>query len=128
MIARVLLADDEALLRKALGTLLSRAGFDVMCVDDGGPAIAAADDHTFDLVVADLNMNKVGGLAVVNHYKKRFGDNIRCFILTGELDDRIEAECRQAGADHVIAKPVTPSELRSQLTAAVRTLPGHDAA
>jgi DNA-binding response OmpR family regulator len=128
MIARVLLADDEALLRKALGTLMLRAGFDVMSVDDGGPAIAAADDHTFDLVVADLNMGKVGGLAVVHHFKQRFGDRIRCIILTGELDERIEAECRHAGADVVIAKPVSPAEFRTQLAAAVRSLPGPDAA
>ena len=40
MIARVLLADDDDMIRRALSASLSRAGFEVFTVDDGGPAIA----------------------------------------------------------------------------------------
>lgn len=124
MIARVLLADDDEMVRRALGNCLSRAGFEVIAVDDGAPAIAMADKSLFEFIIADLNMKTVGGAEVIRYYKDRYGIRICCIVLSGDDDPRISASCYRAGADDVIAKPITPSELRRRLLSAARALRG----
>ena len=59
MSTRVLLADDNDAVRGALATALTRSGFTVTAVDDGGPAIALAETHVFDVVLVDVK--KDGG-------------------------------------------------------------------
>lgn len=127
MIARILLADDDDMCRRALGNLLSRAGFDVVMVDDGAPAIALAESSLFDIIVADLHMKTVGGIEVIKHYKDRYGIGVCCVVLSGDDDETMNAECYSAGADDVIKKPTTPAELRRRLTSAALALRGNAA-
>ena len=127
MIARVLLADDDEMVRRALGKGLSRAGFDVIAVDDGAPAIAMAENTLFDFIIADLNMKTIGGVEVINYYKHKYGIGICCIVLSGDDDALIAASCYRAGADDVIAKPTTPSELRTRLLSAALALRGRAA-
>jgi CheY-like chemotaxis protein len=122
VIARVLLADDDDGVRRALAGSLSRAGFEVLAVDDGAPAIAAGEHRLYDIIVADLNMSTVGGLDVVRHYKARFGIGVCCVILSGDDGDEVRDQCFAAGADDVIAKPTSPTELRRRLIAAALVL------
>ena len=122
MIARVLLAEDDQFVRRAIGNSLIRAGFDVTMVDDGAPAIAMSSTRAFDIVIADLNMPTVGGVEVIQHYKGRYGTGVCCVVLSGEDDEGTSASCYAAGADDVIAKPTTPSELRQRLLAAMLAL------
>jgi len=127
MMGRVLLAEDDEQVRRAVGNSLTRAGFEVIAVDDGAPAIALAETVLFDIVIADLNMKKVGGVAVIEHFKRRFGMSVCCVVLSGEDDETTTTLCYAAGADDVITKPTTPSELRQRLFAAVRALRGNAA-
>ncbi len=124
---RVLLADDDHFVRRAIGNSLTRAGYDVTTVEDGAPAIAMSTMQPFDIVIADLNMTTVGGDAVVQHYKELFGMGVCCVVLSGEDDEGTCARCYAAGADDVITKPTTPSELRQRLMAAVLALRGRAA-
>ena len=118
MIARVLLADDDEMVRRAIGNSLSRAGFEVIAVDDGAAAIAMSGKTLFDFVIADLNMKAVGGVEVIKHYKDLYGVRVTCIVLSGDDDAATAADCYRAGADDVIAKPTTPSELRRRLLSA----------
>ena len=81
----------------------------------------------FDFVIADLNMKTVGGVEVIKHYKDRFGIGVTCIVLSGYDDATIRADCYRAGADDVIAKPTTPSELRKRLLSAALALRGRAA-
>lgn len=112
---RILLVDDDPMVCKALGTSLSRAGFDVTTAEDGLPAIEMSERHEFDVVIADFNMPRLGGVAVVRHYKQKFGRAVVCVVLSGDDDEVTHAACYLAGADDVIAKPVSPSELRRRI-------------
>jgi DNA-binding response OmpR family regulator len=114
-LARVLVADDDAGVRRAMATSLTRAGFEVTAVDDGAPAIALAEASPFAIVLVDLNM-KTGGLVVIRHYKARFGAGVYCAVLSGADDDDTRAACAEAGADDVFCKPVPASVLRHRLT------------
>ena len=119
---RILLADDDPAIRRALSMALTRAGYTVTAVDDGDLAISLAAEQEFDIIIADYNMQRVGGIAVVRHFKQLHGANCRCVILSGDDDDIMNAACFMAGADEVLTKPLTPSELRARVASAARAL------
>lgn len=118
---RVLVADDEPGIRRAMEASLTRAGFAVTVVDDGAPAIALADGSTFDIVLVDLHM-KTSGLAVVRHYKRCYGTRVYCAVLSGEDDEVTRGACLEAGADEVFVKPIPAAALRRRLSEAVLAL------
>ena len=127
MSRRVLVVDDDDAIRRAIASALARSGFDVSTASDAGPALRIAEVATPDIVVVDYNM-PTGGLAVVRALKQRHGAAIYVAVLTGEDDQATRDECRDAGADAVLIKPIAPSELRRVLTAAARALDATPAA
>lgn len=114
VLARVLVADDDPGVLRAMAASLARGGFEVTTADDGAPAIALSETATFELILVDLHM-RTGGIAVVRHYKQRYGAGVYCAVLSGEDSDAIRAECFAAGADEVFVKPVPASVLRRRL-------------
>jgi DNA-binding response OmpR family regulator len=126
-LGRVLIADDEDGVRKSLTAALTRAGFDVIAVDDGAPAIAraiadgAVDEGAVEIVLVDLHM-PTGGLTVIRHYKQRYGAGVYCAVLSGEDDEATREDCLAAGADEVFCKPVPAADLRRRLTEVARAL------
>lgn len=120
-LGRVLVADDDAGVLRSMTASLARAGFEVTAVDDGEPAIALAETTTFEAVVVDLHM-RTGGLAVIGHYKQRYGAGVYCAVLSGEDDEATREACLAAGADEVFCKPVPASALRRRLTEVVLAL------
>lgn len=121
MLARVLVADDDPGVLRAMAASLARGGFEVTTADDGAPAIALADQAAFDIVICDLHM-RTGGVAVVRHYKEKFGAGVYCAVLSGEDDDATRARCLEAGADAVFVKPLPASVLRRKLADAALAL------
>ena len=121
MSARVLVVDDDAQILRAMATSLKRAGFDVTTVDDSVPAIELAAVARFDVVVADFNMrSEQTGADVVRTFKQRHGDAVVCFVLSGEDDPDTRDACMAAGAEDVLVKPVSATELRQRLMVAAR--------
>jgi CheY-like chemotaxis protein len=123
VLGSVLLADDDAGVRAAMVATLSRAGFEVTAVDDGAPAIALAEPLRFQVVLVDLHM-KTSGIAVIRHYKQRYGAGVYCAVLSGEDDEQTRSTCAAAGADAVFCKPIPAPVLRRRLTEAVLALRG----
>ena len=121
MSAKVLVADDEPGIRRAIESSLTRAGFHVTVVDDGEPAIALAGHTAFDVVLVDVHM-RTSGLAVVRHYKRCYGPRVYCAVLSGADDDDVRGACLEAGADEVFVKPIPSSVLRRRLSEAVLAL------
>jgi DNA-binding response OmpR family regulator len=117
---RVLLVDDDELVRRTLTTVVRRAGFAVTAAEEAVPAMELMDQ--FDIVVVDFRMRTGTGDDVVRHFKARFGSQVFCVVLSGEDDERTLARCRDAGADMIMHKPVLPSALRQCLTDGLMTL------
>ena len=113
-LARVLVADDDPGVLRAMAAALVRGGFEVTTADDGAPAIELADTASFDIVLVDLHM-RTSGLAVVRHYKQRYGSRVYCAVLSGEDSDATRADCLAVGADEVFVKPAPASMLRRRL-------------
>ena len=66
---RILIAEDDPLSRKHLGAWLVDIGYDVKLASDGAEALDLLDSSPFDLVVSDIRMPRVNGIAVVTHLR-----------------------------------------------------------
>jgi DNA-binding response OmpR family regulator len=114
---RVLLADDNAEMRSFIRRLLAQH-YDVDVVADGGAALEAMRRQRPNLVITDLVMPRVDGIALVKAV--RADDALRTLpviVVTerGELDSRVEGI--EAGADDYLIKPFSPRELLARARA-----------
>ena len=124
MTIRVVLADDEQLLRVGFRMILdAHDDFEVVAeAANGREAIAAANDHTPDVIVMDVRMPEVDGIAATETITREH-ENIRVLILTTfDLDEYAFAGLR-AGASGFLLKNAPPDEL----VAAIRSVAGGDA-
>jgi len=125
MSIRVMIADDDAMVRRTVANVLSRVGFDVCTAADGAAALKLAEIAPPDIALVDLNMPQ-GGPALVSGLKAMYGEGIWVAVLSGEDLEEIRGFCLRAGADDVLVKPISPLELRRRLIAAApagKTLP-----
>lgn len=116
---RVLVADDDPRVRRAIATLVSRLGWEVRAVDDGAAAIALGEGTPFDLAVIDLSM-PTSGLEVVRRLKTLYGSAVHVEILSGTDDREVRLAAFDAGADGFLVKPIPTAELGRRLIASAR--------
>jgi len=90
--AKVLLADDEELLRMMMGHQLQRAGHQVSLAEDGLAAVELLQAGTFDVVVSDMKMPRLDGMGLLEQ-AKQISPDTEFIILTGHgnMDNAIEA-------------------------------------
>lgn len=107
---RILVADDDDIVRDVITTLLSRDGFSVTSVSDGLEAINLLRIKDIHLVISDLMMPGADGIEVLK-YAVRSNPDIAVVILTayGTLDTTLEAI--QAGAYDYLTKPFKAQEI-----------------
>jgi signal transduction histidine kinase len=117
---RILVVDDDARIRRAVASAMSRTGFHVFTADDGKPALAVAAQTPPDLAIVDFDM-PTPGVDVVRELKALHGSAVWVVVLSGHDDEAMRQRCFDAGADDVIAKPASIVELRRRMLAAART-------
>ncbi len=118
---KVMVVDDDPMLRRALACALARCGYDVSTAHDGERALRIAQITTPSVAIVDLQMPG-GGLELVRALKRLGGETIHVAVLSGDDADAIADACGDAGADDVMTKPITPSELRRRVAAALVSL------
>ncbi|MCK6481642.1 MAG: sigma-54 dependent transcriptional regulator [Planctomycetes bacterium] len=101
---KVLLADDEKAIAVTLGDALRAAGHDVTVVNDGLAAAAAVDASPFDVVVSDIRMPGLDGMAVLGKAKAR-DPRTEVILVTGYGTVESAVEAMKAGAFHYVQKP-----------------------
>src|SRR5437762_8174294 len=104
----VLLIDDDADLRRALGAYFDRIGYEVAGAGTGEAGFEAFDRLRPDVVILDLHLPDVGGLDVLEQLKSRGGSVI---LLTGQGDIETAVRAMQLGAEHFLTKPVDLNHL-----------------
>lgn len=124
---RVLVADDDPRIRRAVASSLIQQGFEVHVAEDGGPAIELGERVPFDLAVIDLGMT-VSGLEVVRRLKELYGPAIHIEILSGIDDPATRIQAFDAGVDGFMIKPISIHELRRRLAASARSQQAYIAA
>jgi two-component system, response regulator PdtaR len=115
---RVLIAEDEALIRMDLAEMLAEEGYDVVAaVDDGEQAIARTDELRPDLVILDVKMPRLDGIAAAQHIASR---RIAPVVMLTAFSQRDLVEsARDAGAMAYLVKPFGKSDLLPAIEMAV---------
>ena len=103
---RILVADDEPFIADLLVMILKSKGHSVKTAPDGEAALDAFRSEPFDLIVTDLSMPKIDGLALAKEIKALKPSQIVA-LLTGSSDNSLT----QANVDYVLAKPVEVEKL-----------------
>ncbi|MEZ4432726.1 MAG: sigma-54 dependent transcriptional regulator [bacterium] len=116
----ILVADDEANLRKVLGALLRKQGHRVTCVADGRAALEALAADEFSAVLTDLRMPHVDGMTLLREVLDRWpGLPVVMLTAHGTVDTAVEAV--KLGAFDFISKPYDNAELAKTIAKAVST-------
>jgi signal transduction histidine kinase/ActR/RegA family two-component response regulator/HPt (histidine-containing phosphotransfer) domain-containing protein len=117
---RVLVADDSALNLMLLRAFLEGAGHQVDTVADGANALRHFERGGYQVVLVDLNMPVMDGLATVAAMRqaeqRRARPRTRMVVISGQVDAREHAAALQAGCDACLGKPYTRSQLLGMLT------------
>ena len=111
----VLIVDDEPFLREELQESLEFEGFGVLTAATVPEALSLCDQHTFDYIVTDLKMPKVGGLALLREVQSRDLD-ARVFVVSGHGAESSREEALSLGASACFAKPLDTDALVSAFT------------
>jgi two-component system KDP operon response regulator KdpE len=115
---QVLVVEDDAQLRRFLRVTLGVNGYRVVEATTGAEAIAFCKSRRPDLVMLDLGLPDVDGVAVVEELRRWFGSPIVVVSARQQEDDKVKA--LDAGANDYLTKPFGTSELLARLRAALR--------
>jgi two-component system response regulator AtoC len=107
---KVLVVDDEPGLRQSLGLLLSDAGYAVTAESDGKKALDRALAESFDLVLCDVRMPEMDGLAFLRSYRSRGGDALVIMMSAYGGEDAALAAMKEGAYDY-LPKPFRPDEV-----------------
>jgi DNA-binding response OmpR family regulator len=116
--ARVLVVDDEPMVRDVLARFLAKEGFVVDTAEDGEAALAALDRNSPDLVVLDLMLPRIDGLEVFRRIRDRGPAAVIMLTAKGEETDRVVG--LELGADDYVTKPFSPREVVARVRAVLR--------
>lgn len=121
---RVLVVEDEPQIAAAVSAALGASGYQTQTASDGEEAWFLGDTEDFDLVVLDLGLPRMDGLAVLKRWRGA-GRQMPVLILTarGAWPERVEGI--DAGADDYLAKPFQIEELLARVRALIRRAAGH---
>ena len=108
---RILIVDDEESLREFLSIMLHREGYQVDSAVDGAQAEAHLRDHTYDLVITDVNMPRMGGMELLRHIKERAPETVVLMITAFSTTEQA-VEAMKQGAYDYITKPFKNEEIR----------------
>lgn len=115
---KILIADDDPQLVRALTLTLGAVGYDIATAADGAEALRAVVEEHPDVVMVDLGMPHVDGLGVIEGL--RGWSNVPVLVVSGRAGAADKVEALDAGADDYITKPFAMDELLARLRALTR--------
>ena len=123
MTARVLIADDDAVVRDVVRRYLERDGIEVRVAGDGTEALRVLGTERIDVAVLDVMMPGPNGLSLCRTLRQGGDFTVPVILLTAlsEEDDRIAG--LEAGADDYVTKPFSPRELALRVRSVLRRAP-----
>ena len=102
--ASILVVDDDVTMRYMIDDVLTAAGYHVECAPDAQSAWNQLDDSAFDLVVTDIRMKGLSGLALLKAAREK-GLRCKILVMTGNANRTMADEALALGADGFILKP-----------------------
>jgi len=116
---RILLAEDEVSLARAVSKILEKSNYRVDTVHNGQDALYYLENGEFDLVILDIMMPKMDGITFLQRLRRQ-GNNIPVLILTAksEIDDKVFG--LDSGANDYMTKPFDAKELLARIRVLTR--------
>jgi DNA-binding response OmpR family regulator len=121
---RVLLVDDDPLIRRALRTILAGAGYVVLEAMTGEEALEKIQAETADVILLDLRMPGMGGLEACRRIREVAETPIMVISILRNGEDRVQAS--EAGADDYLVKPFGVRDLLSRIGTLRRRVAGFE--
>lgn len=113
-----LLAEDDPAARKAATWAIERAGCRVETVDNGRDAVTRARQQGFDVIFLDVRLPELDGLEVAREIRRDPGacaPDVPLVAVTADDSAAVRRRCREAGMNHVLAKPLGVQDVRRVL-------------
>jgi two-component system, OmpR family, KDP operon response regulator KdpE len=123
---RVLVVDDQPQMRRFMRTTLTTAGYEIDDAKTGEEALEKIREFHPDLVLLDMNMPGMGGLAACREI--RSATNTGIIVLTVRNSEQDKVAALDAGADDFVTKPFSTPELLARIRAALRRVPATQSA
>ena len=120
---RILLAEDERSLSRALVALLERSNYSADAVYDGEEALTYLEAGNYDALILDIMMPKVDGLTVLRRLREK-GNPIPVLLLTAKSEVSDKVLGLDTGANDYLTKPFSTQELMARIRAMTRTQTG----
>ena len=120
---RVLIIDDDAVVREVARAALERDGYIVHAADCGSEGLALSAARSPELIVLDLGLPDVAGEAVLQDVRRRSDVPILVLSARGRMEERVRG--LGLGADDYLPKPFSPLELVARVKALLRRSSGH---
>lgn len=116
---KILVADDEKDLAKAIGTILQMSNYNVKIVNNGKDAFEEIKNGVFDVIILDIMMPEMDGIEVVKETRK-ININTPIILLTAkaQIDDKVEG--LDSGANDYLTKPFNKEELLARIRVLTR--------
>ena len=114
----ILIADDDPHIRQLLVFALAKAGLDTIEAEDGEAALAAAEAHSPDLIVLDINMPRMDGIEVCRRLRAQ--NDVPILFLSSRDDEIDRVLGIELGADDYVTKPFSPREVVARVMAILR--------
>lgn len=121
--ARILVVDDEDVLREMLGDALRLSGFEVLEAADGSKALTVLQSGKVDLIISDVNMPGMDGYEMLSHLRAQ-GDETPAIMLTARRERADVTKGLKLGADDYVTKPFGLEELILRVNAVLRRTMG----
>ncbi len=118
---RILIVDDEPQIRRIMRVTLTGAGYEVDDAKTGEEGLTKLREFRPDLVLLDINMPAMGGLAACRAF--RADSDAAIVMLTVHNTESAKVEALDAGADDFVTKPFSTPELLARIRAALRRVP-----
>ncbi len=109
---KLLIVEDDELARKNLEHILAKEGYEIDAVGSGAEALDCVERGSYDLILTDLRMEKVDGMAVLSRTKERQPD-AEVIMITGYATVNSAIDAMKEGAFHYIPKPYKVDEVRA---------------
>ena len=118
---RILIADDDPQILRALRITLAARGYEVVTASDGREALRLAADAHPDIIVLDLGMPGLTGIQVIEGV--RGWSTVPILVVSGRSDSLDKVDALDAGADDYVTKPFAADELLARIRALARRTP-----
>ena len=110
---RVLFVEDSEVNRRVIKEMLRAGGIEMSEAEDGRSGLEMIEANDYDLILMDLRMPGMDGITAIRHLRARADEKatLPVIVITADAGSHIDDDCKAAGADDVLRKPVAMAVL-----------------